>query len=132
VSTYRELEIIKSIDGVNNITGSTFLAELGDPADFKAYKSVIAFAGLDPSIRRSGQYEGPSRISKRGNRHLRRVILLMTMCAVRSKNAFREYFFRRKVEGLPPMKALMATSHKLIRVIFAMLKSKMPYKKGGG
>jgi hypothetical protein len=53
----------------------------------------------------------------------------MTLCAVRSQNAFREYFLRRKTEGLPPMKALMATSHKLIRVIFAMLKSRMPYKK---
>jgi len=124
-----ELEIIKSIDGVNNITGSTFLAELGDPSDFKSYKSVIAFAGLDPSTRQSGQYEGPSRISKRGNRHLRRVIHLMTLCAVRSQNAFREYFLRRKAEGLPPMKALMATSHKLIRVIFAMLKNRMPFKK---
>jgi transposase len=122
-------EIIKSIDGVSNITGSTFLAELGDPSDFKSYKSVIVFAGLDPSTRQSGQYEGPSRISKRGNRHLRRVIHLMTLCAVRSQNAFREYFLRRKTEGLPPMKALMATSHKLIRVIFAMLKSRMPYKK---
>jgi transposase len=124
-----DFEIIKSLDGVDNITGSSFLAELGDLSNFKSYKSLIAFAGLDPSIDQSGQHDGPSRISKRGNRHLRRIIHIMTLCAVRSDNQFRTYFLRRKAEGLPSMKALMATAHKFIRVIFSMLTHKMPYKK---
>ena len=126
----KELDIIRSIDGVNDITGSTFLAELGNINTFNSYKHVIAFAGLDPSIHQSGQYEGRSTISKRGNRHLRRVIFLMTLCAVRSKNKFREYFLRRKQEGLPPKKAILATAHKLIRVIFAMLSNKTLFRKG--
>ena len=87
-----ELDIIRSIDGVNDITGSTFLAEIGDIKKFTSYKQIIAFAGLDPSIHQSGQYEGRSTISKRGNRHLRRIIFLMTLCAVRCKNVFREHF----------------------------------------
>jgi transposase len=125
-----ELDIIRSIDGVNDITGSTFLAEMGDINNFSSYKHIIAFAGLDPSIHQSGQYEGRSTISKRGNRHLRRVIFLMTLCAVRSKNAFREYFLRRKQEGLTPKKAILATAHKLIRAIFAMLSNKTIFRKG--
>lgn len=124
-----ELDIIRSIDGVNDITGSTFLAELGDINKFHSYKHLIAFAGLDPSIHQSGQYEGRSTISKRGNRHLRRVIFLITLCAVRSKNVFREYFLRRKQEGLPPKKAILATAHKLIRVMFAMLSNKSLFRK---
>jgi transposase len=124
-----ELDIIRSIDGVNDITGSTFLAELGDIKQFSSYKHVIAFAGLDPSIHQSGQYEGRSTISKRGNRHLRRIIFLITLCAVRSKNTFREYFLRRKQEGLPPKKAILATAHKIIRVIFAMLSNKTLFRK---
>ena len=125
-----KLDIIRSIDGVNDITGSTFLAEIGDINNFTSYKHIIAFAGLDPSIHQSGQYVGRSTISKRGNRHLRRIIFLMTLCAVRCKNAFREYFLRRKQEGLPPKKAILATAHKLIRVIFAMLSNKTLFRKG--
>lgn len=124
-----DLDIIRSIDGVDDITGSTFLAELGDLSNFGSYKHVIAFAGLDPSINQSGQHEGKGRISKRGNRHLRRIIFMMTMCSVRGKNVFREYFLRRKKEGLPPMKAIMATAHKLIRVIFSMLSKRTFFKK---
>ncbi|MGE5840569.1 MAG: IS110 family transposase, partial [Deltaproteobacteria bacterium] len=125
-----ELDIITSVDGISTITGSTFLAELGDIELFRSSKHLIAFAGLDPSIHQSGQYEGISRISKRGNRHLRRVVFLMTLCAVRSQNVFREYFLRRKEEGLPPKKAILATAHKLLRVLFAMLSSKSYFRKG--
>jgi transposase len=124
-----ELHIIRSIDGVNDITGATFLAEMGDINNFTSYKHIIAFAGLDPSIHQSGQYEGRSTISKRGNRYLRRIIFLITLCAVRGKNVFREYFLRRKQEGLPPKKAILATAHKLIRVIFAMLSKKTLFRK---
>ena len=125
-----ELDIITSVDGISAITGSTFLAELGDIHAFSSSKHVIAFAGLDPSIHQSGQYEGISRISKRGNRHLRRIVFLMTLCVVRSQNVFREYFLRRKEEGLPPKKAILATAHKLLRVLFAMLSSKSYFRKG--
>jgi transposase len=124
-----DLEIMKTLDGVKDITGSTFLAEMGELSNFKSYKSLIAFMGLDPSTNQSGQRVGPSKISKRGNRHLRRVIHIMTMCSVKSDNIFRQYYLRRKAEGLPPVKALMATSHKLIRVIFSMLTHRMPFKK---
>ncbi len=124
-----ELDIITSVDGISAITGSTFLAELGDIETFRSCKHVIAFAGLDPSIHQSGQYEGISRLSKRGNRHLRRVIFLMTLCAVRSQNIFREYFLKRKREGLPPKKAILATAHKLLRVLFAMLTTKSHFRK---
>lgn len=124
-----DLEIIKSLDGVGNITGATFLAELGDISKFTSYKHVVAFAGLDPSIYQSGQHEGHGRISKRGNRHLRRIIFMMTMCAIRSENVFKAYFLKRKQEGLPPMKAVLATAHKLIRVIFSMLSHRTLFKK---
>jgi len=124
-----ELEIITSVDGISAITGSTFLAEVGDIEMFRSYKRLIAFAGLDPSIHQSGHYEGISRLSKRGNRHLRRVIFLMTLCVVRSRNTFREYYLRRKREGLPAKKAILATAHKLLRVLFAMLSSKSYFRK---
>jgi transposase len=124
-----DLNIITSIGGVSDITGSTFLAELGDIKNFASHKHVIAFAGLDPAVYQSGQYEGKGKISKRGNKHLRRVIFLMTMCVVRTNSVFKNYFQRRKKEGLAPIKALFATSHKLIRAIFAMLSKKTLFRK---
>jgi len=89
---------------------------------------MLAFAGLDPTTHQSGKFEGMSMISRRGNRHLRKVISNMTFCVVRYAGPFRDYFFRRKREGLPFRKAILATAHKLIRTIFAMLNSGTHYK----
>ncbi|HME44200.1 MAG TPA: hypothetical protein VKF36_16505, partial [Syntrophorhabdales bacterium] len=59
--------------------------------------------------------------SKRGNRHLRRVIWLMTTKVIISNEVFRTYYFKRRKEGLIYKKAVLATAHKLIRVMFSML-----------
>jgi len=72
---------------------------------------------------------GTSKISKRGNRHMRRISHIITLCAIRSDNIFREYYLRRIAERLPPMKALMDTTHKLIRGTFSMLTHRIPFKK---
>jgi transposase len=123
-----ELTILTSIRGIATKTAAPFLAELGNYQDFKSYKKVLAFAGLDPTTHQSGKFEGMSMISRRGNRHLRKVIYNMTFCVVRYAGAFRDYFFKRKREGLPFRKALLATAHKLVRTIFAMLNNKTLYK----
>ncbi|MCC6545319.1 MAG: IS110 family transposase [Nitrospirae bacterium] len=102
----KDLQIITSIDGIDNGTATTFLAEMGHIANYASHKNLIAFAGIDPTVYQSGKFEGYSRISKRGNRHL-----------------------RRKEDGLPSKKAIFATAHKLIRVIFAMLSQRTYFKE---
>lgn len=123
-----DLEILTSIRGVNVKTAAPFLAELGDYQNFTSYKKMLAFAGLDPTTRQSGKFEGLSMISRRGNRHLRKVIYNMTFCVIRYAGSLRDYFFKRKSDGLPFRKALLATSHKLMRIIFTMLNRRTYYK----
>lgn len=123
-----DLKILQSIKGVGPNTAVPFLAEVGEVKNFTSSKKLIAFAGLDPSIHQSGKFLGASKLSKRGNRHLRRAIYLMTTSVVSQNVFFKAYFLRRKKEGLPPQKALFAVAHKLIRVIFAMLSNRTYFK----
>lgn len=123
----QEIEILTSMDGVGENTAMQFIAEVGDINRFENAKKLIAYSGLDPSVKESGRYKGKSRITKRGNKHLRRVIWLMAVSVVRWNEYFRAYFLRRVKEGLPYKKAILAVAHKLIRVIFAMLKSKQKF-----
>ena len=114
-------KLLRSIKGVGPKTAVPFLAEMGSIENFSSPKKLIAFAGMDPSVCQSGKYVGKSKLSKRGNRHLRRAIYLMASAVVSQNAFFKAYFLRRKREGLKPQRALLATAHKLIRVIFAML-----------
>ena len=123
-----DIEIITSIGGISDTTASRLLAEMGDYKVFPSHKHLIAFAGLDPSVHQSGKFEGISKISKRGNRHLRHIIYLMTTCVVRGNNIFRSYYQKRRAEGQPFRKAIIATAHKLVRALFAMLSKRTTYR----
>jgi len=123
-----DLQILTSIDGIDTTTAATFLAEVGKIDNFQSHKKLIAYAGIDPSVYQSGKFEGKSKISKRGNRHFRRVIYIITVNVIRVNHVFRAYFLRRRNEGLPFRKAVMTTAHKLLRTIFAMLSHKSYFR----
>jgi transposase len=118
----QDVEILTSIRGIGDKTAATFLIEMGGEIQkFDTHNKLIAMAGLDPSVYQSGQYDGHSRITKRGNRHLRRVIWLMTIRVIQFNDLFKSYYRKRIEDGLPFKKAVLATAHKLIRIIFVLL-----------
>ena len=115
-------EILTSVKGIGDQMATSFLIEMGGTiSHFPTHKQLIAMAGIDPTVYQSGKYTGQSRLSKRGNTHLRRLIWLMTRSAIQFNAYFREYHQKRMKEGLPYKKAVMATAHKLMRVLYAML-----------
>lgn len=120
-----DMNILTSMKGIGEKTAMNFLIEIGgDIRQFESHKKVIAMAGLDPALYQSGKIDRKGKISKRGNRHLRRVIWLMTTKVIQSNGRFTQYFMKRKRDGLPYKMAVLATAHKLIRVMFAMLTKK--------
>jgi len=124
----RDAKILTSMRGIGDTTAFNFLIEMG--GDIKAFehdRKLIAAAGLDPTTYESGKYKGQSKISKRGNRHLRRVIWLMTTKVIIANPIFRTYYFKRRKDGLIYKKAVLATAHKLIRVMFSMLVNQKPF-----
>lgn len=117
-----DINIMTSIKGIGDKTAANFLVEMGgDINQFERSGKIIAMAGLDPAVYQSGKHEGKGRITKRGNRHLRRIIWMMTTSVIQYTDIFNAYYLKRRKEGLPYKKAVLATAHKLIRVIYAML-----------
>ena len=118
-------DILTSMKGIGEKSAMNFLIEIGgEIKQFESHKKVIAMAGLDPALYQSGKIDRKGRISKRGNRHLRRVIWQMTTRVIQFNERFKQYYLKRIEDGLPYKKAVLATAHKLIRVMFAMLKNK--------
>ncbi len=117
-----DINIMTSIKGIGDTTAANFLIEMGgDINQFEYSGKIIAMAGLDPAIYQSGKHEGKGKITKRGNRHLRKIIWNMTTKVIQYTDTFHAYYSKRRKEGLPYKKAVLATAHKLIRVIYAML-----------
>lgn len=123
-----DIDIMTSLGGIGEKTATSFLVEMGgDIRKFKDHKKLIAMAGLDPAIYQSGKHDGQGRITKRGNRHFRRVVWLMSIRVIQYNDCFRNYYKKRMEDGLPFKKAVLATAHKLLRVIFALLTRRMSF-----
>jgi transposase len=117
-----DINIMTSIKSIGDKSATNFLVEMGGNINqFERSGKIIAMAGLDPAVYQSGKHEGKGRITKRGNRHLRRIIWMMTVRVIHYSDVFKIYYLKRRKEGLPYKKAVLATAHKLTRVIYAML-----------
>jgi transposase len=105
------MKILKSMKWINNKTATTFLAELGPISNYAAsYKKLIAYARIDPSVYQSGEYEGSGKISKRGNRHLRRVLWLMTVRVIQHSKWLKANYQKKRKAGQPYKHAVIGTA----------------------
>ena len=123
-----EMEILTSIPGVGEVLAAYFLAEVQDVRRFGSAKKLVAYAGIDAIIKQSGRSEVRWGISKRGNRHLRRIVYLIALGLVRNCEEFRRYYDGLKGRGKKPKVALIAVANKFLRCAYTMLLRETPYR----
>jgi len=114
---------IFTIPGIGENTGPAILAEIGNISNFSSSAKIIAFAGLDPKLRESGNYQGRTPISKRGSKYLRNAIWYSALTAVRVEPSFKEAYQRRRDQGKSHRYAITASANKLTKVIYHILKN---------
>lgn len=106
---------------------ATILAEAGPVARYPSVKQFLAHVGWCPTDRQSGTYKNAHpRLSKAGNRHVRRIIWLLAVGAMRHPGPYRDYFDRRTAAGKNKMDSLVAVGRTLLTTIYAILKSGRP------
>jgi transposase len=113
---------ILSIKGIKHITAAGLIGEVGDFRKFKAISEVMKLAGLDLYEISSGKHQGCRRISKRGRALLRKLLFFGALNTTRKNGVFYTSYQRHLTKGMPPMKALVAISRKLMMVIFALVR----------
>ena len=114
--------VIMTIPGIGFINGGMILGEIGDIHRFPNYSKLLAFAGLDPTIRQSGKFNASrTRMSKRGSRALRYALINAAHNVVKNNQTFAAYYTQKKSEGRPHYAALGHCAGKLVRIIFKML-----------
>ena len=114
--------VIMTIPGIGFINGGMILGEIGDIHHFSEPKKLLAFAGLDPSVHQSGNFQAQrTRMSKRGSRVLRYALINAAHNVVKNNATFKAYYDAKRAEGRSHYNALGHCSGKLVRVIWKML-----------
>ena len=118
-----------SIPGVGVVLAATILSEIGDISRFSSADKLLAYAGLDPTVRQSGEFKSSqNRMSKGGSPYLRRAIWMASTSAVQFDPMFRAYYEKKRSEGLHYMNVIGHVSRKMTAVIFAVLRDSQPYR----
>lgn len=121
--------VIMTIPGIGPINGGMILGEIGDINRFSKPRKLLAFAGLDPSVYKSGNFIAKkTKMSKRGSSALRYALMNAAHNVVKYNQTFKKYYDSKRSEGRGHYNALGHCAGKLVRIIFKMLKDNVEFK----
>ena len=120
---------ITTIPGIGYRMGAMILAEAGDLSRFASPDKLLAYAGMSPSTYQSGQLKNCyPHMEKRGSRYLRYALFNATKYVCLWDPTFSAYLAKKRAEGKHYNVAISHAAKKLVRLIFAMEKSRQPYR----
>ena len=120
---------ITTIPGIGCRMGAMILAEAGDLSRFDSSDKLLAYAGMSPSTYQSGQLKNCyPHMEKRGSRYLRYALYNATKYVCLWDPTFAAYLAKKRAEGKHYNVAISHAAKKLVRLIFAMEKSKQSYR----
>jgi len=127
---HKKIDLITSVSGVGSLTAVITIAETNGFDLIKNKKQLVSFAGLDVISKDSGtSVKGKPRISKKGNRHLRKAMHMPALAAIRNDERFKAIFVRLVSKHGIKMKAAVAVQRKILEMIYTIWKTGKPYDK---
>ena len=119
---------LTTIPGIGITLGATIFSEIGDISRFSSATKLAAFAGIDPTVKQSGEFTGThNHMSKRGSPYLRRAIWQASTIAVIHNPNLKAFFDKKRAEGKSYMTVIGHVTKKLTNIIFAVLRDQKPY-----
>jgi transposase len=123
--------LLRTIPGVNEVAAATIIAEIGtDMTCFGSAPHLASWAGLCPGNNQSGGKRRPAQTTK-GNKWLRGILGEVAWAAIRKKGTSFGAQFRRVARRQGKLKAVVAVAHRLLRVIYYVLRDQVPYRELG-
>jgi transposase len=124
------VEIISSPTGVGVLTAAAVLAETNGFELIRNRRQLASYAGFDVKEKQSGtSVKGKPRISKKGNKYLRKAMHMPALTAIRHDERFKSMYERLLSKHGIKMKAVVAVQRKLLEIMYALYKTNKRYDK---
>ena len=125
--SWPEIRRLMTVPGVNLICAASFIAAVGDPRRFMTSRKLVAYLGLDPKVKQSGEAPARSgRISKRGSPSARWALVEAAWRTVLQPGPLHAFYERTKARR-GHGKAIVATARKLAILFWCMLTGSQDY-----
>ncbi|MGB0695739.1 MAG: IS110 family transposase [Rhodospirillaceae bacterium] len=121
----QELNILKSIPGIAELTAFALIAEMPELGSMNSGQAA-SLAGLAPISRQSGKWRGKSFI-RGGRQTVRRALFMPALVAMRYNPDLKAKYDQLIAMGKPPKVAITAIMRKMIVLANALLKAERPW-----
>jgi transposase len=119
-------DLLRSVPGIGPVTASTLIADLPELGCLDR-RQIAALVGLAPFARESGEFRGLRMITG-GRPHIRQVLYMATLAAIKGNPAIRTFHHRLVAAGRPGKVAVIAAMRKLLTLLNAMLRDRRPWQ----
>ena len=132
VSRQEDLEIARSIPGIDFISGATVLAEIGNYRDFSSPEKMAAYFGIVPSVSQSAGTLHTGRITKHGSKHMRWILVQIANAASKKIGSkLRRFYLRIKAKSGHNV-AIVALARKILCLLHHLLMNREKYVEDDG
>ncbi len=126
---------LNTFTGIDNVTASAIVAEIGDINRFTSADKLAKYAGLTPSQMSSGG-RGKDRNQRQGNRALNKILWGLAVRQVQTARTskkplnplFHAYYEKRLGEGKKKKQAIICIMRRLVSILYSMMKNKTEYR----
>lgn len=120
----QKVENINAIKGLGILTIAVIIAETNGFELFNNSRQLVSFCGYDIVENQSGKHNGKTKISKKGNSHIRRALFMPAFSVVKHKvGPFKALFDRTFQRHHTKMKSYVAVQRKLLVLIYSLWKN---------
>lgn len=121
------IKIVTSIPGIGPWGATCLRLEIGDIHRFPSAEALVAFSGLDPVLRQSGDSTKHAGISRRGRRQIRAILYPLTLSAIRCNPAIKSFYAHLRTKGKGHLVSATACMRKLLHIIYGCWISGKPF-----
>lgn len=122
-----QVKLLTSISCVAARSAVKFILEIEDITRFESVKKMASYFGVHPSFKQSGDGQWGSYMSKRGRGTMRSALYMCALSGMSCNPVLRPIYKRCRAKGMKHNEAIGVLMHKLLRIIYGMLKSNKPF-----
>ena len=122
-----DVKLVESIKGVGLDSAVRLIVEIEDISRFDSSKALCAYFGVHPTWKESGDGHWKMGMSKQGRAGVRAVLYMCSLTASRCNPDLKRLYHRFRKKGMNHYQATGVVMHKLLRIIYGVLKNQTPY-----
>lgn len=122
-----EIDLLKTFPGISDSSAIGLLIEIQTIKRFASVKKLASFFGIHPVYKISGDGVGGFKMSKQGRKEPRQILYMVALSAIRCNPLIKQIYEKFQQQGKHNMAAIGICMHKILRILYGMLKHNAPF-----